>query len=49
MTITDAVPAGTEFVEFAGDHKDVGSKDNDGNLTWTLADVPARQGGHGSV
>lgn len=35
VTITDAVPAGTEFVEFAGDHKDAGSKDNDGNLTWT--------------
>ena len=44
-TITDAVPAGTEFVEFAGDHKDVGSKDNDGNLTWTLADVPAGKEG----
>ena len=41
VTITDAVPAGTEFVEFAGDHKDAGSKDNDGNLTWTLKDVPA--------
>lgn len=41
VTITDAVPAGTEFVEFAGDHKDVGSKDNDGNLTWTLADISA--------
>lgn len=45
VTITDAVPAGTEFVEFAGDHKDVGSKDNDGNLTWTLADVPAGREG----
>lgn len=45
VTITDAVPAGTEFVEFAGDHKDVGSKDNDGNLTWTLADVPAGKEG----
>ena len=33
VTITDTVPAGTEFVEFAGDHKDAGSKDNDGNLT----------------
>lgn len=41
VTITDTVPAGTEFVEFAGDHKDAGSKDNDGNLTWTLKDVPA--------
>lgn len=41
VTITDAVPAGTKFVEFTGDHKDVGSKDNDGNLTWTLANVPA--------
>ena len=40
VTITDAVPAGTEFVEFAGDHKDAGSKGNDGNLTWTLKDVP---------
>lgn len=45
VTITDAVPAETEFVEFAGDHKDVGSKDNDGNLTWTLADVPAGKEG----
>lgn len=45
VTITDAVPAGTEFVEFAGDHKDAGSKDNDGNLTWTLADVPAGEEG----
>ena len=45
MTITDAVPAGTEFVEFAGDHKDVGSKDIDGNLTWTLTDVPAGKEG----
>ena len=26
VTITDAVPAGTEFVEFAGDHKDAGSR-----------------------
>ena len=32
-------------MEFAGDHKDVGSKDNDGNLTWTLADVPAGKEG----
>lgn len=45
VTIADAVPAGTEFVEFAGDHKDAGSKDNDGNLTWTLADVPAGKEG----
>lgn len=43
--ITDAVPAGTEFVEFAGDHKDAGSKDNDGSLTWTLKDVPAGKEG----
>lgn len=45
VTITDTVPAGTEFVEFAGDHKDAGSKDNDGNLTWTLKDVPAGKEG----
>lgn len=45
VAITDAVPAGTEFVEFAGDHKDAGSKDNDGNLTWTLKDVPAGKEG----
>lgn len=45
VTITDTVPAGTEFVEFAGDHKDAGSKDNDGSLTWTLADVPAGKEG----
>lgn len=45
VTIADAVPAGTEFVEFAGDHKDAGSKDNDGKLTWTLADVPAGKEG----
>lgn len=45
VKITDAVPAGTEFVEFAGDHKDVGSKDRDGNLTWTLANVPAGEEG----
>ncbi|WP_195535336.1 Spy0128 family protein [Collinsella aerofaciens] len=45
VTISDTVPAGTEFVEFAGDHKDVGSKDSDGNLTWTLADVPAGKEG----
>lgn len=45
VTITDTVPAGTEFVEFVGDHKDAGSKDNDGNLTWTLADVPTGKEG----
>lgn len=45
VTITDAVPAGTKFVEFVGDHKDAGSKDNDGKLTWTLADVPAGKEG----
>lgn len=45
VTITDTVPAGTEFVEFAGDHKDAGSKDDDGNLTWTLADVPTGKEG----
>lgn len=45
VTITDAVPAGTEFVKFAGDHKDAGSKDNDGNLTWKLTDVPAGKEG----
>lgn len=45
VTIADAVPAGTEFVEFAGDHKDAGSKDKDGNLTWTLTDVPAGEEG----
>lgn len=45
VMITDTVPKGTKFVEFAGDHKDVGSKDNDGNLTWTLADVPAGKEG----
>lgn len=45
VTITDTVPAGTEFVGFAGDHKDAGSKDNDGNLTWKLTDVPAGQEG----
>lgn len=45
VMITDAVPAGTEFVEFAGDHKDAGSKDNDGNLTWKLTDVPAGKEG----
>lgn len=45
VKITDAVPTGTEFVEFTGDHKDVGSKDRDGNLTWTLTDVPAGEEG----
>lgn len=45
VTIADAVPVGTKFVEFAGDHKDAGSKDNDGNLTWALADVPAGKEG----
>lgn len=45
VKITDAVPAGTEFVEFAGDHKDAGSKDNDGSLAWTLKDVPAGKEG----
>lgn len=45
VTITDTVPAGTEFVEFAGDHKDAGSKDNDGKLTWKLTDVPAGKEG----
>ncbi len=45
VTVSDAVPAGTEFVEFAGDHADVASKDNGGNLTWTLADVPAGEEG----
>ena len=45
VTITDTVPAGTEFVEFAGDHADIASKDRDGNLTWTLTDVPAGEEG----
>ena len=45
VTITDAVPAGTEFVEFAGDHADIAAKDRDGNLTWTLTDVPAGEEG----
>ena len=45
VTIADAVPAGTEFVEFAGDHKDAAAKDNDGNLTWTLTNVPAGEEG----
>ena len=45
VTVSDAVPAGTEFVEFAGDHANVASKDSDGNLTWTLADVPAGKEG----
>lgn len=45
VTITDTVPAGTEFVEFAGDHANAGSKDKDGNLTWTLTDVPAGKEG----
>ena len=45
VTIIDAVPAGTEFVEFAGDHADVASKDDDGKLTWTLADIPAGKEG----
>lgn len=45
VTISDAVPAGTEFMEFAGDHADIASKDYDGNLTWTLTDVPAGEEG----
>lgn len=45
VTITDTVPAGTEFVEFAGDHANAGSKDKDGNLTWKLTDVPAGEEG----
>lgn len=45
VTISDTVPAGTEFVEFAGDHANAGSKDNDGNLTWALADVPTGKEG----
>lgn len=45
VTISDAVPAGTKFVEFAGDNKDAASKDNDGNLTWTLTNVPAGEEG----
>lgn len=45
VMVSDAVPTGTEFVEFTGDRKDVGSKDRDGNLTWTLTDVPAGEEG----
>ena len=45
VTISDTVPAGTEFVEFAGDHANAGSKDKDGNLTWKLTDVPAGEEG----
>lgn len=45
VTITDAIPAGTKFVEFAGDHADIAAKDNDGNLTWTLTNVPAGEEG----
>ena len=45
VTITDAVPAGTEFVEFAGDHANAGSKGKDGKLTWTLTDIPVGEEG----
>lgn len=45
VMVSDAVPTGTEFVEFTGDHKDAGSKDNGGSLTWTLKDVPAGKEG----
>lgn len=45
VTVSDVVPAGTKFVEFAGDHKDVASKDNDGKLIWTLTDVLAGKEG----
>lgn len=45
VTISDAAPAGTEFVEFAGDHANAGSKDKDGNLIWTLTDVPTGEEG----
>lgn len=45
VTISDAAPAGTEFVEFTGDHANAGSKDEDGNLIWTLTDVPAGEEG----
>lgn len=45
VTVTDTVPAGTKFVEFAGDHADIAAKDKDGNLTWTLTDVPAGEEG----
>ena len=45
VTITDTVPAGTKFVEFAGDHADIATKDKNGNLTWTLTDVPAGKEG----
>lgn len=45
VTITDTVPAGTEFMEFVGDHANAGSKDKDGNLVWTLTDVPAGKDG----
>lgn len=45
VMVSDAVPTGTEFVEFTGDHKDAASKGNDGNLTWTLTDVPAGEEG----
>lgn len=45
VTVSDAVPAGTEFVEFTGDHADIATKDKDGNLTWKLTDVPAGKEG----
>lgn len=45
VTVSDAVPAGTEFVEFTGDHADIATKDKDGNLTWKLTDVPAGEEG----
>lgn len=45
VTITDVVPAGTKFVEFTGDHANAGSKGKDGNLTWTLTNVPAGEEG----
>ena len=45
VTISDTAPAGTEFVEFTGDHANAGSKDKDGNLIWTLTDVPAGEEG----
>lgn len=45
VTITDTVPAGTEFVEFAGDQKDAASKGSDGSLIWTLANVSAGEEG----
>ena len=45
VVVTDKVPSGTTFFEASDDSNGQVSADADGNLTWTMNDVPAGESG----